>query len=545
VRFLEEAVVGAPGPPCVVGKAQVGKKQMKLHTAILAVLIFVCASAPAQEVVELKMPKLNKVVIKFMFRNGSICDPGGKEGLTGLTTSLIAEGGTKDMTRSQIIDMMYPMAASYSGSVDKEVSVFTFEVPTVYLEQFYPIIKGLLLTPSFKKDDFDRVLSNAQNYVDEVIRASSDEEYGKKALEDFLFRRTNYQHLVAGTSKGLRAITLNDVKMQYGKFFTRHNLTIGIAGGYTSKFLASLKSDMGGLSQVHPVIPEPVRPAMPDGINVEIIAKDNALGSAISAGFPLDVTRASDDFAALMVANSWLGEHRKSYSRLYQKIREARSMNYGDYTYIEWYENGGEHMLPVTGVPRSSNYFSIWIRPVQTAKGLKAQYPELSDINIGHAHFALRMALREMSNLIQNGMSEADFNLTREFLRSYIKLYIQSPEQQLGFLMDSRFYGRNDYIREMDKLLKKLSVSDVNRAVKKYWQTGNMDVVIVTDKTEAAALANSLKSNAISPMSYSANLKSALSKDIMEEDKLVEKYAMPVKTVTIVNSDETFRAVSR
>jgi zinc protease len=55
----------------------------------------------------------------------------------------------------------------------------------------------------------------------------------------------------------------------------------------------------------------------------------------------MDITRAKDDFAALMVANSWLGEHRKSYSQLYKKIREARSMNYGDYTYIEWYDNGG------------------------------------------------------------------------------------------------------------------------------------------------------------------------------------------------------------
>ena len=38
----------------------------------------------AQEVVELKLPKSNKVVIKLMFRNGSICDPAGKEGLTNL-----------------------------------------------------------------------------------------------------------------------------------------------------------------------------------------------------------------------------------------------------------------------------------------------------------------------------------------------------------------------------------------------------------------------------------------------------------------------------
>ena len=37
----------------------------------------------------------------------------------------------------------------------------------------------------------------------------------------------------------------------------------------------------------------------------------------------MNLTRSNNDFAALMVANSWLGEHRKSYSRLYQKIREG------------------------------------------------------------------------------------------------------------------------------------------------------------------------------------------------------------------------------
>src|SRR6185369_15397535 len=88
----------------------------------------------AQEVIELKMPKSNKIVIKLMFRNGFICDPVGKEGLTGLTTSLITEGGTKDLTNSQITDKIYPWSASYFGSCDKEVSIFTFQVPKDFLE---------------------------------------------------------------------------------------------------------------------------------------------------------------------------------------------------------------------------------------------------------------------------------------------------------------------------------------------------------------------------------------------------------------------------
>ena len=515
---------------------------MKTKLITLFILSILTNLVFAQDVIELKMPKSNKVVIKLMFRNGSICDPKNKEGLTQLTTSLIAEGGTKDLTNSQITDKIYPWSASYDGSTDKEVSVFTFEVPKAFLDQFYPIIKGLMLTPSFSQEDFDRVKSNQQNYVDQVIRASSDEEYSKKELEDMLFRGTNYQHLTAGTSQGVKSITLEDAKSHYKNFFTRSNITIGIAGNYTDEFLAKLKSDMGGLSPVQAVIPQAAKAKMPDGINVEIVSKENALGSAIFAGFPIDVTRAKDDFAALMVANSWLGEHRKSYSRLYQKIREARSMNYGNYTYIEWYQNGGGNMLPAPGTPRTSNYFSIWIRPVQTAKGLKAQYEELKNISIGHAHFAFRMALKEMDNLIQKGMTKDDFEKTRDFLRSYMKLYVQSPERQLGFLMDSHFYGRKDYIMEMDKLLAALTLADVNNAIKKYWQTKNMDIVIITDKSEAEPLAKSLKDNEPSPMSYSNSLKSALSKDILEEDKTVEKYPMPVKNVTVVNSDDTFRS---
>lgn len=495
----------------------------------------------AQDVIELPMPNSNKVVVELMFRNGSICDPSGKEGLTYLTNNCITDGGTGNLSASDIQDKIYPWAASFGGFTDKEVSIFSFEVPTAFADPFYEIFRGLLLHPAFKQEDFDRTKSNQQNYVDQIIRSSSDEEYGKKYLEDMLFRGTNYQSMTAGTSEGVRVITLDDVKNQYHTYFTRNNVTVGIAGNYSKEFLSKLKADMNLLPSGKPPVPVPGKAIMPNGINVEIVSKDGALGSAISAGFPLPITRSNDDFAALMVANSWLGEHRKSYSRLYQKIREARSMNYGDYSYIEWYESGGGHMLPMSGVPRNSNYFSIWIRPVQTAKGLKGQYEELKGIQTGHAHFALRMVLKEMDSLIKNGMTPEAFEETRDFLRSYTKLYIQSPADQLGFLMDSRFYGRTNWIQELDTLLARLTLDDVNKAIRKYWQTKNMDIVIITDKSEAEPLANSLKNGDPSPMSYSNALKESLPESILKEDEEVENYPMPVKQVNIIDSDKTFR----
>src|SRR5258708_319355 len=189
----------------------------------IIIILTVVTNARAQEVVELKLPNSNKIVVKLMFRNGSITDPAGKEGLTDMTTSIIADGGTKTMTKSQIDDKLYPWAASISGHTDKEVSVFTFECPVGNLNDFYPVLRDVMTAPAFAKEDFDRIKSNQKNYVEEVIRSSSDEDYSKKALEDFLFRGTNYQHMVQGTSPGVNNITDDDVKAHYAAYYTPQN----------------------------------------------------------------------------------------------------------------------------------------------------------------------------------------------------------------------------------------------------------------------------------------------------------------------------------
>ncbi|TGE16807.1 M16 family metallopeptidase [Hymenobacter elongatus] len=510
---------------------------------LFAGALSVAAAAPtrAADVVELRQPNASKVVVKLQFRNGSSADPVGKEGLTYLTGQLLTEGGTKAMTPAQLKDFLYPMATQYYATIDKEVTTFTFEFHRDFIDKFYPVLQGLMLTPSFTQEDFDRLKSNQLNYVEQVIRASSDEDYSKFALEDQLFRGTRFQHMTRGTAAGVKSLTLADVKAYYAAAFGKDNLTIGIAGNYPASFAKKLKDDLEKLpkSTAKAVVPTV---AAPKGIRVEIISKTDALGSAVYAGFPIQTTRASDDFAALMVANSFLGEHRKSYGKLYDKIRSTRSMNYGDYSYIEWYENGGSNMLPVPGVPRHANYTSLWLRPVQIAEGLRKQYPaELGTLKVGHAPFALRLAVREMDNLVQSGLTKEDFEITRTFLRSYVKLYGTTPAKQLGFLLDSKFYGRKDYLRELDGQLAKLTLDDVNKAIKKHWQTQNMYVTIVTDDSEVQALAEVLKQNTPSPMSYAKVVSEGLPKAVVAEDAQIAAYKLNVTEVKIVDTKDTFK----
>lgn len=496
-------------------------------------------TATAQKVVELPMAS-TKIVVKIAFENGSMSDPVGKEGLTNLTATVLTETGSDQYTKSEIDDLLYPMAAQYRAFTDKEMTTFTFEVHKDFLNEFYTIFRSLLLNPSFAERDFSRVKSNTEVYVKEVIKASSDEDFSKMALEARLFAGTRYAHMKRGSINGLANITREDVVNHYKAFFTRNNVTIGIAGDYPASFLETLKADINSLPDTQPTVPELGEVAMPDGIQVQLVTKPDNLGTAIFTGYPISINRASADWPAMLVVNSYLGEHRKSYSKLYQLIRETRSMNYGDYTYIEWYEAGGSNQLPLTGFPRSQNYLAIWIRPVQTAYSLKSQYPELGDIKIGHAHFAMRMALNEIDRVKNEGLTADEFELTRQFLRSYMKLYIQSPERQLGFLMDSQFYGMENYIAEMDAKLAKLTLEEVNAAAAKYLQTENMYITMITDSNEAEPLKKSLITNAPSPMSYSNIIRESLPERVFEADKKVEAYPMNVKKVTIESPASLF-----
>ena len=137
-----------------------------------------------------------------------------------------------------------------------------------------------------------------------------------------------------------------------------------------------------------PSAPPLPAPRALDGRELLLVDKD-AIATAISIGFPIDLTRAGDDFYALMVANSYFGEHRTFNGLLMNKMRGQRGLNYGDYSYIENFIQDGGSRLPVPNIPRSRQFFSIWIRPVPHH----------------NAHFALRQAIRELHVLVDEGLS--------------------------------------------------------------------------------------------------------------------------------------------
>ncbi len=480
-----------------------------------------CTSKKVSENMVL-LPVKNDPTISFriLFKVGSQNDPEGKEGLAALTAALVTNGGSQKHAYEEILDLLYPMAAHIGYQVDKEMTVIYGRVHRDNLEEYYALLKEVIFEPAFDEKDFERVKSNLLNYVQRTLRYADDEELGKEVLYEYIFRGTPYEHLEEGHVKSLQSIALEDVKDFYRTYYTRDNVLIGIGGGYEEAFPARVKADFERLPAGKPTGVPPPEPQPFEGLQIRIVEKP-ASATAISFGYPIHITRGSREFYALALATSWLGEHRNSSSHLYQVIREKRGLNYGDYAYIEHFPNGGRRQFPPPNVARRQQIFQIWIRPVPNDARL----------------FAFRAALRELQKLVDNGLSEEEFQLTRKFLKNYILHFAPTTMMKLGYAMDDVFYGiKGHHLEIFRKMMDTLTREEVNAAVKKYFQYKNIKAVFVTNNAEA--LKQALVNNAPSPIQYPT----PKPPEILEEDKEIATYPLSVRPehVEIVPIDRVF-----
>lgn len=460
------------------------------------------------------------VTFRLLFAVGAAHDAKGKEGVAALTAAMLAKGGSKALSYEQILEAMYPMAASFDVGVDKEMTVFTGTTHVDNLERFYSLIRQMLLEPGFREDDFARLKTEAINYLAVSLREGNDEELGKEELYQLLYEGHPYGHHNLGNLSSLEKLTLDDVRAFYDQHYKRGNLVAGLAGGYPAEFPERLRSDFAKLPQGRS---EPVKlpaPKAESGMRIEIVERETR-STAISLGFPIDVVRGDPDWPALALAASYFGQHRSSNSHLYQRLREARGLNYGDYAYIEYFPRGMYQFQPDPNLARRQQIFQIWIRPVEPQNGL----------------FVLRAALYEYDKLVREGLTKEVFEGTREFLAKNVNALLQTQDARLGYALDSRFYGIKPFDAYLRDSLAKLTVEDVNRAIQRHLKSARMQVVVITK--DGKALREAILQNHPATLTYN----SAKPNEILEEDKVIGKFPIPARSedVTLRPVAEVFR----
>jgi len=423
---------------------------------------------------------------------------------------MLAGGGTKDLTYKQVVDAMFPMAAALGSQTDQEMTVFSGTTHLDNLPAYYKLVRSMLLDPGWREDDFKRIKDDAINSLRVGLRGNNDEELGKEVLYSALYRGTPYGHYSVGTISAIEKMTLDDLKQFYKQHYTQSNLILGLAGGYSTEFLAQMKKDFAALPAKDETPASAMKPETIDHTRALIVEK-NTRSVAYSLGFPIDVKRGDPDYPALLLMQSYLGPHRMSGGRLFQRIREIRGINYGDYAYIEYFPRGMNLMEPSPNLARRSQIFQIWIRPVEPPA----------------AAFTLRLAFFELNNLIKNGIPAEDFNRTKEFLTKYVNVLTKTKNAELGYAIDSLYYGIPGYNSYIKNGIATLTVEQVNAAIRKHLRADRIQIVAVSANAEQ--LKQQLVGSGPTPIEYN----SAKPAEILAEDKLVEKLDLGLRPMDV------------
>lgn len=506
---------------------------MKVWKSLFSLFLALTLAGGAQELITVagESPLID---IQVQFAVGAIDDPKDRQGLAYLTAHSLSAGSTQKRSYQELLEVFYPWAVSLDATVGKEVVTFSTTVHKDHLEQFTPILLEMLSQPKFAQGDLDRLRDKGKNYLTQDLRVNNDEELGKEALYLQLYPKSHpYGHHNAGSVSGLEAVTTSDLQDFYQRSMIPKRLTLGVAGGYPKGYPEKLLSQLsealptGGASAIDVThrkpprryeVPKVTHPPSPSGRRVTIVEKDTR-SVAMSLGFPIEVNRSHPDWAALFLFRSFLGEHRSSNSYLYERLREARGLNYGDYAYIEYFPNGMYLTKPNPSYPRSEQIFQIWIRPVQPETAL----------------FALRATFYEFEKLLRGGLSQEQFEATRSFLKKNAPLLVASSSRNLGYSLDSHFYGAAPFVERLQRDLDALTLEQLNETIGRHLQADNMEIVLIAK--DAAQLKADLLAGKASPMTYNSEKPDS----ITQEDRVIENYPLKLDEVTIIPASSLFR----
>jgi zinc protease len=248
-------------------------------------------------------------------------------------------------------------------------------------------------------------------------------------------------------------------------------------------------------------------PPVPVNPGRALVLQKPTLSTAVSMGYVTPLRREDPDFFPVAFALSYLGEHRQFHGVLFQELREARGLNYGDYAYAEHFieQRGSTYSRP--NIARTQQDLTLWIRPVVPANAL----------------FATHGAVYYLDQLVRQGMPRDRFELVRGFLLSYTRLWEQTAQRRLGYAIDSLFYGTPDFLEQYREELGEMTPESVQEAVRRRLRPEALSFVFVTQ--DAPALVNALKSQKVLPLSYA----SAKARELLEVDKAIVQQPLPLK----------------
>jgi len=388
--------------------------------------------------------KLPKVSASYSIDAGPITE-GAKAGVVSLMGGMLNEG-TTTKTKAQFDEAVDQLGADVSaGASGGSVSALTR-----YFPQAFALMAESIRKPAFSAESFEKLKS-------QTITGLKSNEKSAKAISGRVVNALAYgkAHPFGEfqTEESINGLTLNDVKAAYDKYITpsRGYLTfVGDIKPEAAKALAEKAfGDWKGAALTLPVLAKVNNPTKTE---VDVINVSNAVQSEITVVNLIDLPMSNPDYFPVLLANQILGGG--ADARLFMNLREKHGFTYGAYS--------------TTGAGRFQSKFSA-------SAAVRNEKVDSAVVEF----------LREINNIRTTKVSAEELQNAKNLYNGSFALGLEHPARIAGFASSILINNLpKDFYRTYLQKINAVTIDDVLRVAKKYYNHDNTRVVIV-GKTEA------------------------------------------------------------
>ncbi|NIP44657.1 MAG: insulinase family protein, partial [candidate division Zixibacteria bacterium] len=403
------------------------------------------------------MDRFPVVHFAMVIKSGSASDPDGKEGLAWFTANLLKRG-SKSYNREQIEEGLEDIGGELDIRVEREVIVITGKTLRDNLDKYYAIFSDIIFNPDFPADEVANLRTDQEQAIRNIVR--DDARLCHEAFLYELYAGHPYAHPVQGYLTSAADLTADDAKRFYKKHFVKGNAICGLAGMYSPEFEKQFKNDMNKLKWGS--VPDDERVIVrPGEMRVMLVEKPGRDQSQIRMGKLVDYTRRDSIWYTYLAANTYLGQHRESFGKLYTTIRSERGLSYGAYSYPEHFRQSGWSKNPMPLTPFDPQYFSMWTYPKRI-----------------NTEFSIKMAKHELDQILRYGIDPGELQRFVSFQINHFPFLIETAEQRLLMEMEEIYYNQPDFIENFENNLQAVSHANISDVLDRNWSSDDILIVV-------------------------------------------------------------------
>ncbi len=385
---------------------------------------------------------------ELFLRSGNAAAANRAPGLAEMTATVVRTGTARRASR-QIEEDLRRLGADLSSHAGADNSAIAFAGLSELAEPLLQLVNELAREASFPETEFER--ERRQKLEEVKLDRTQPGFLAGERLRKVLFGGHPYAQ-VAPTEEQVASYKRDDLVSIYRDFYTPENALLLMVGDFdSSAMLETIEKVFGTWSGAKPTVSSSAEPAKPHGRRVHLVHVPGAVQAQILAGCH-GITRKHPDWIKLGLTNSLFGG--AFNSRLVMNIREDKG-----YTYS-----------PRSGINplRQYGYFSVSaaVRNDVVAASLAEIFYEMDKLR------ALLVPDPELAD-------------ARNYVSGVFSLGLATQDGLLSQLATVALNDLpDDYLETYRDKVRALTPGDLLSTARKYFDSANMQIVVVGDRTQ-------------------------------------------------------------